>query len=186
MKLQRFRPSTVFVDRDGTLIRDTGYIASPSEVELLPGVAEALRLLNDAGIPVVVVTNQSGIGRGYFDLAAFQAVQARFLDLLAEQGARIDATYYCPHGPEEGCTCRKPGLDLYRAAASEIGVRTEGALYVGDRARDVLPAVALNGVGMLVAGEGGAYDDPVSSAVVRVPDFLTGVRGLLLAPEGDS
>jgi D-glycero-D-manno-heptose 1,7-bisphosphate phosphatase len=181
-----YRPTTVFVDRDGTLIRDTGYVSSPAEVELLPGAAEAVRLLNAAGVPVIVVTNQSGIGRGYFDMSTYRAVQERFLSLLAEAGARIDATYVCPHSPEDGCPCRKPGLGLYLSAASELGVETAGGLYVGDSPRDVLPARELGGVGMLVVGEGGRYDGEVSSDVVLVSDFLTGVRGLLVAPEGDS
>jgi D-glycero-D-manno-heptose 1,7-bisphosphate phosphatase len=181
-----YRPTTVFVDRDGTLIRDTGYVSSPAEVELLPGAAEAVRLLNAAGVPVIVVTNQSGIGRGYFDMSTYRAVQERFLSLLAEAGARIDATYVCPHSPEDGCPCRKPGLGLYLSAASELGVETAGGLYVGDSPRDVLPARELGGVGMLVVGEGGRYDGEVSSDVVLVSDFLTGVRGLLLTPQGDS
>jgi histidinol-phosphate phosphatase family protein len=183
---QGFRPTTVFMDRDGTLIRDTGYVASAADVELLPGAAEAVRLLNAADIPVVVVTNQSGIGRGYFDMAAFEEVQERFLSLLAEAGARIDATYVCPHSPEDGCSCRKPGLGLYLSAAAELGVETAGGLYVGDSPRDVLPAAELAGLGMLVAGEGGKYDGEVSSDVVLVPDLLTGVRGLLRAPGVDS
>ena len=181
-----YRPTTAFVDRDGTLIRDTGYVSSPADVELLPGAAEAVRLLNAAGIPVVVVTNQSGIGRGYFDMAAFHAVQERFLSLLSEAGARIEATYVCPHSPEDGCSCRKPGVGLYLLAAAELGVETAGGLYVGDSPRDSLPARELGGLGMLVAGQGGEYDGEVSSDVVRVSDFLTGVRDLLLAPEGDS
>ena len=181
-----YRPTTVFVDRDGTLIRDTGYISSPADVELLPGAAEAVRLLNAADIPVVVVTNQSGIGRGYFDMSAFRAVQERFVSLLSEAGARIDATYVCPHSPEDGCPCRKPRLGLYLSAAAELGVETAGGLYVGDSPRDALPARELGGLGMLVAGEGGEYDGEVSSDVVLVSDFLTGVRGLFLGPEGDS
>lgn len=179
-----FRPTTAFLDRDGTLIRDTGYVAAPEDVELLPGAAAAVCRLNAAEVPVIVVTNQSGIGRGYFDVTAFESVQERLRSLLAREGARIDATYYCPHAPVERCECRKPGLGLYRLAAAELGVRTAGALYVGDRVRDVSPARALKGLGMLVAGEGGEYDGPVSSDVVRVPDLLTGVRGLHLESGG--
>jgi len=179
------RPPTAFLDRDGTLIRDAGYVGAPDEVELLPGAAEAVRLLNDAGVPVVIVTNQSGIGRGYFEESAFHAVQARLESLLAETGAWIDATYFCPHAPEDGCECRKPGLGLFRAAAADLGFETVGALYAGDRPRDVLPAVALEGLGMLVVREGGTYDGAVPSDVVRTPDLLTGVRELLAVPEED-
>jgi len=178
------RPTTAFLDRDGTLIRDTGYVATPDEVELLAGAAEAVRLLNEAGVPVVVVTNQSGIGRGFFDEPAFRAVQIRLESFLADVGARIEATYFCPHAPADRCGCRKPGLDLYRAAA-DGGFETAGALYAGDRARDVLPALALGGLGMLVAGEDGRYDGHVPSEVILVPDLLTGVRGLLGVPEDD-
>ncbi len=179
------RPTTAFLDRDGTLIRDTGYIAMPDEVELLAGAAEAVRLLNEAGVPVVVVTNQSGIGRGLLDEPAFQAVQVRFESSLAGAGARIDATYFCPHAPADRCGCRKPGLALYRKAA-ENGFETAGALYAGDRVRDVLPALALGGLGMLVAGEKGAYDGHVPSEGILVPDLLTGVRWLLGVPEDDA
>ena len=186
MKLEEFRPATAFLDCDGTLIRDTGYVGDPDDVELLPGAREAVRRLNEAAVPVVIVTNQSGIGRGYFDEAAFRAVQTRLEFLLADDGARIDGTFYCPHTPDDGCECRKPGLGLYSLAAVTLGVETSGGLYAGDRVRDVLPALSLGGVGMLVAGEGGEYDGPVTPGVVRVPDLLTGVRSLHLIREGDS
>ena len=176
------RPTTAFLDRDGTLIRDTGYVSRPDEVELLAGAAEAVRLLNEAGIPVVVVTNQSGIGRGLFDLAAYLAVEARLSELLSARGAKLDATYFCPHAPEDRCDCRKPGLALYRRAADELGVETAGALFAGDRVRDVLPASRLGGRGMLVGGHEEPYDGPVPPGVVRVPDLLTGIRELLGLP----
>jgi D-glycero-D-manno-heptose 1,7-bisphosphate phosphatase len=157
-------------------------VASPQGVELLAGAAEAVRLLNEAGVPVVVVTNQSGIGRRLFDLEAYYRVEARVDELLAAEGARLDATYFCPHAPEEGCDCRKPGLALYRKAEAELGVETAGALFAGDRVRDVLAAVQLGGRGMLVAGEEAPYDGEVPPGVVRVPDLLTGVRELLGLP----
>jgi len=178
-------PTAAFLDRDGTVIRDTGYVSSPEEVELLPGAAEAVRLLNRAGVPVVVVTNQSGIGRGCFAESEFSAVQDRVESLLRAAGARIDATYFCPHVPEDGCECRKPGLGLYLKAAAEAGLDLAGALYAGDRARDVLPALELGGKGLLVADEAGRYDDPVPPECLRAPDLLAGVRMLLPDPEGD-
>jgi histidinol-phosphate phosphatase family protein len=185
VRREGYRPTTAFLDRDGTLIRDTGYVGNPDEVVLLPGAGEAVHRLNDAGVPVVIVTNQSGIGRGYFDVSAFRAVQARLESLLADQGARIDGTFHCPHAPGDGCECRKPGLALYALAAEKLGVETKDGLYVGDRSRDVLPAVSLDGLGMLVAGEGGEYDGPEMSGVIRVPDLLTGIKGLRLVPEED-
>lgn len=176
------RPTTAFLDRDGTLIRDTGYVSTPEEVELLAGAAEAVRLLNEAGVPVVVVTNQSGIGRGLFDLSAYLSVEARVAELLSAGGAKLSATYYCPHAPEDRCECRKPGLALYRRAADELGVETAGALYAGDRLRDVLPASRLGGRGMLVGGRDEPYDGRVPPGVARVSDLLTGVRELLGLP----
>lgn len=173
------KPTAAFLDRDGTLMRDTGYVSDPDEVVLIPGAAEAVRLLNEAEVPVVVVTNQSGIGRGYFGLGAFLLVQARLEELLAGHGARIDATYYCPHVPEDGCECRKPGLELYRRGAAEHGVSTAGGLYAGDRVRDVAPAAVLGGAGVLVARDDGTYDAPAPPDVLRVPDLLTGVRRVL-------
>ncbi len=178
-------PTAAFLDRDGTVIRDTGYLSSPEDVVLLPGAAEAVRLLNRARIRVVIVTNQSGIARGYFGEAEFRAVQERVESLLRAAGARIDATYFCPHAPEDKCDCRKPGLGLYRKAASEVGLDLAGALYVGDRASDVLPAVELGGMGLLVAGRAGAYDDSVPLECLRAPDLLAGVRMFLPDSEDD-
>ncbi|HEX7239268.1 MAG TPA: HAD-IIIA family hydrolase, partial [Longimicrobiaceae bacterium] len=103
------RPA-VFLDRDGTVIHDAHYLADPEGVRLLPGAAEAVARLNRAGVPVVLVTNQSGIGRGLFSEADFRAVQDRVEALLAAGGARIDAVYHCPHAPDADppCDCRKP------------------------------------------------------------------------------
>lgn len=143
----------VFLDRDGTIIRDAEYIRDPAEVELLPGAANALRRLNDAGIPVVVVTNQSGIARGFFTESDYQRVHARMEELLAaERGARIDATYFCPHHPDftGPCDCRKPRTLLFERAATQLDLSTEGSWYLGDRLRDIQPARQLLGTGIMV------------------------------------
>lgn len=177
-------PHAVFLDRDGTVIRDTGYLSDPMDVELVPGAAEAIRTLNDLGVPVVIVTNQSGIGRGCYDEAAFRSVQAETSRLLAERGAHTDAVFHCPHAPGEGCSCRKPGLGMYERAARELGVELSRCWYVGDRPSDVLPAAATGGTPLLVAGTGGGYDDPVPPGCARAPDLLTGIRRLLEASVG--
>ena len=142
----------VFLDRDGLLFRDSGFVASPDDVELLPGVAEAIRQLNDASIPAIVVTNQSGIARGYLTVADYERVRARLDALLAEHGARLDASYYCPHHPgfTGPCECRKPGLLLYRQAATALGIDLARSTFIGDRWRDIAPALALGGRGILV------------------------------------
>ena len=172
-------PDVVFLDRDGTIMQDPGYLSDPARVELLPGATEAIRRLNQCGVRVVIVTNQSGIGRGYYDEVDFRAVQAEVERRLASGGARVDAVYHCPHAPDEGCACRKPGLQLYLQAASELGIDLSRALYVGDRASDVLPALATGGVGLLVAGTDGGYDGSAPAECARAPDLLTGVSNVL-------
>jgi D-glycero-D-manno-heptose 1,7-bisphosphate phosphatase len=144
----------VFLDRDGTLIEDAHYIGSPDRVALLPGAAEAVRRLNEAGWPVIVVTNQSGIARGLFTHADYERVRDRVNALLAVKGARIDDTRICPHHPEftGPCECRKPGTLLFREAARAHDLDVARSWYIGDRLRDVLPALALGGRGILVAG----------------------------------
>jgi histidinol-phosphate phosphatase family protein len=145
------RPAAFF-DRDGTLIGDTGYVRDPNAVSLLPGVGAALRRLNEAGVPVVVITNQSGIARGRLTSADYEAVSARVAELLARDGGRIDATYHCPHHPEftGPCDCRKPGVLLFQRAAADHGLDLARSVYIGDRWRDVAPAATLGGRGILV------------------------------------
>ena len=147
----------VFLDRDGTIIEDTGYVASAAEVRLLPGAAAAIARLNAAGIAAVVVTNQSGIARGLLDEAAYAATACRLDDLLAAEGARLAAHYHCPHHPDftGPCECRKPGLLLYRRAAEDHGLDLQGSWWVGDRIRDVLPAGRLGGRGVLIESQAG-------------------------------
>lgn len=173
------RPA-VFLDRDGTVIADRHYLADPDGVSLLHGAAEAIARLNRAGIPVLLVTNQSGIGRGFFSEVDFVAVQERMLQLLAAEGARLDGVYHCPHAPdyEPPCDCRKPGLGLFRRAAAEHGLDLARSWYIGDRVRDVAPAAQLGGSAILVGG--GHPDDPESPAFVeRMPDLAEAVERVL-------
>jgi D-glycero-D-manno-heptose 1,7-bisphosphate phosphatase len=145
----------VFLDRDGTVIEDRHYLADPEGVALLPGAAAAIARLNRAGLPVLLVTNQSGIGRGYFTEADFEAVQRRVISLLTAEGARLDGVYYCPHAPQAfpTCDCRKPATGLFLRAAEEHGIDPGRSLFVGDRLRDVLPARTFGGSAYLVRGD---------------------------------
>jgi D-glycero-D-manno-heptose 1,7-bisphosphate phosphatase len=143
-------PSAVFLDRDGTIIEDAHYLSKPEQVRLLPGAAEAIARVNAAMVPAVVITNQSGIGRGIFTDDDHQRITDRLNELLDEKGARIDATYHCPHRPDEECECRKPGTLLFRNAADEHGIDLTRALYIGDRFRDVEPGIVLGGNGVLI------------------------------------
>lgn len=136
-----------FLDRDGTIIRDASYVRDPADVVLLPHAADAVRRLNEHGIVVVLVTNQSGIARGYLNHDDYALVHARVEALLAEQGAHLDASYMCPHLPEltGPCDCRKPGLGLYKQAIAEHELDATKSLFAGDRWRDVQPGRALGG-----------------------------------------
>ena len=147
------RPA-LFIDRDGTLIADAHYLADPAGVRLLPGAAAAIARANASGVPVVIVTNQSGIARGLITPAQYDAVRERTETLLARQGARVDATYHCPHWPAVTgpCDCRKPGLGMYQQASAALGIRLGRSAYIGDRWRDVQPAQATGGIGVLVPG----------------------------------
>jgi histidinol-phosphate phosphatase family protein len=143
-------PSAVFLDRDGTIIKDANYISRPEQVELIDGAAEAISRINAALVPVIVVTNQSGIGRGFYTLADYARVRERVQELLEQHGARIDATYMCPHKPEDGCLCRKPGTLLFERASEDLGIDLSSALFIGDRLRDIEPAKKFGARGVLI------------------------------------
>lgn len=147
------RPA-LFIDRDGTIIADAHYLADPSGVRLLPGASAAIARANMSGMLVIVVTNQSGIARGLITPAQYDAVRTRTEGLLGEHGARVDATYHCPHWAEitGPCDCRKPGLGMYRKAAADFDIDLARSAYIGDRWRDVQPARATGGLGVLVPG----------------------------------
>jgi D-glycero-D-manno-heptose 1,7-bisphosphate phosphatase len=145
------RPA-VFLDRDGTIIEDPGFVTDPGAVRLLPGAALAISRLNRAALPAIVVTNQSGIARGLLDEAAYAATTRRLDELLSESGAHLDAHYHCPHHPDftGPCECRKPGLLLYQQAAADHRLDLARSWWVGDRLRDLLPAERFNGRGLLI------------------------------------
>jgi D-glycero-D-manno-heptose 1,7-bisphosphate phosphatase len=150
------RPAA-FLDRDGTLIEDRGYLRDPSAMRLLPGAADAILRLNRAGVAAVVVTNQSGIARGLLSETDYQAAVARLDQLLEAAGARLDGHYHCPHHPEitGACDCRKPGPLLYRRAADELDLDPSRSWWIGDRVRDIAGAMAFRGQGVLVlTGDG--------------------------------
>ena len=147
----------VFVDRDGTLIEEVGYLDRPERVVLYPWTIDAVRLLNRAGVRVIVLTNQSGVARGFFPEAVVQQVHDHITALLAEGGARIDAYYYCPHHPDgriaeftRACECRKPGRGLVDRAARDLGIDPAKSFTVGDRWLDVAVARRVGARGILV------------------------------------
>lgn len=167
-------PSAVFLDRDGTIIKDVHYLSQPEQVELIDGAADAIARINAALVPVVVVTNQSGIGRGFYTLADYARVRERLDDLLEQHGARIDATYMCPHKPEDGCQCRKPGTLLFERASADLGIELSSALFIGDRLRDIEPATRFGARGVLVPTERTSASEIASAEKsARVADSLS-------------
>jgi D,D-heptose 1,7-bisphosphate phosphatase len=131
------RRRAIFLDRDGTVTIDTGYPSDPDEVELLPGAADGLRTLRDRGWALVLVSNQSGVGRGMITPEQAQAVHDRLMVALRASGVELDGAYYCPHAPDDACECRKPRSGLLRRAAAELRLDLAGSVMVGDRQSDI-------------------------------------------------
>ncbi|NQT74859.1 MAG: D-glycero-beta-D-manno-heptose 1,7-bisphosphate 7-phosphatase [Chloroflexi bacterium] len=127
----------VFIDRDGTISEDVNYCSSVEDFHILPTVPEAIRLLNDVGFKVVLITNQSGISRGYFTEAILAEIHAKMESELVKYGAYIDAIYYCPHQPDDGCGCRKPKPGLLTKAAEELGIDLKFSYMIGDMQKDI-------------------------------------------------
>jgi histidinol-phosphate phosphatase family protein len=172
-----------FLDRDGTIIRDTEYLRDPDQVELLPGAAAAIRRLNEAGWMVIVVTNQSGIARGLLTEQDYERVRMRVDKLIAADGARIDASYHCPHHPDftGACECRKPGLQLYSTAVADHNLDPARSWFVGDRLRDVSPADHFGGNSVLLivdstpdADRQAVGDRRTADSLAAAVDFIVG------------
>lgn len=139
------------LDRDGTINIDSAdYIKSPLEWRPLPGALEAIAKLNHAGWHVVVATNQSGLGRGLFDVASLNAMHAKMHTMLAAVGGRVDAIFYCPHTPDDRCHCRKPDSGLFEQISERFGVDLRGVPAVGDSPRDLIAGSALGCASHLV------------------------------------
>jgi histidinol-phosphate phosphatase family protein len=173
-----------FLDRDGTLTEERGYARTTEDVVLLPGAAPAVRLLNERRVAAVVITNQSGVGRGYFTLEDLRAQHEKLRSLLAGEGAVLDGIYACPHHPDDHCACRKPRTLLLERAARDLDLDLGRSWAIGDRAEDVSLGVEGAAGGVLVrtgygdeavtAGRAGAL---IGAAVF--PDVLAAVTHLL-------
>jgi D-glycero-D-manno-heptose 1,7-bisphosphate phosphatase len=149
--------AAVFVDRDGCLTEEVGYVNHVSRIRLLPRAADAIRRLNGAGVPAIMVTNQAGIARGYFTEALLHAAHAEMVRQLAAAGARLDGLYVCLHHPDEGeppyrmnCDCRKPRPGLLQRAARELRLDLAGSVMVGDKISDVAVGQSVGAAGVLV------------------------------------
>jgi D-glycero-D-manno-heptose 1,7-bisphosphate phosphatase len=187
------RQAAIFLDRDGTINEDIGYASHPDELHIYSFAAEAIRLINQAGFKVIVVTNQSGIARGLYDEAMLAAIHEKLTAELARQGARIDAVYYCPHHPRIGnqtykkeCSCRKPQTAMLEQAAREHHINLAESFVIGDKASDINLATNAGAQGVLVMT---GYGSSTLANLERLPcypaiigeDLLEAVRLILSA-----
>lgn len=157
----------IFLDRDGTVNEEREYIASPDELCLVPGSAEAIRLANASGYKVVVITNQSAIARGLITEETLKDIHDRLVELLATSGARIDGIYYCPHHPDIGvppyrsrCECRKPLPGMLTRAATDLDIDLTRSFMIGDRIIDVQTGNSAGAYSILVRSGYGSEDEP--------------------------
>jgi D-glycero-D-manno-heptose 1,7-bisphosphate phosphatase len=173
------RRPAAFLDRDGTIIADAGYLSDPAGVELLPGAAPGLRRLAGAGFALVIATNQSGIARGLYAEADFRAVQARLTAELAEHGVALAGVYHCPHHPDHTgpCDCRKPAAGMFLRASEELELDLGSSIFVGDSPRDVRFAAAVGARAFLVDPSAAA---PVERGGATVVANLDAVADLVL------
>lgn len=145
-----YRNAAVFLDRDGTINEDTGYIDSPERLSIIDGVSSAIKRLNSKGFKVIIITNQSGIARGYFSKDAADAVNTRLIEVLEKQGAHLDGIYYCPHHPDDNCECRKPKTGMLEKAKEDMHIDFKQSYVIGDKVSDVEIARNIGGKGILV------------------------------------
>jgi D-glycero-D-manno-heptose 1,7-bisphosphate phosphatase len=170
----------VFLDRDGTLNEDTGYPADFRQVHIYPEAFEAVRRLKRAGFAAVVVTHQSGLGRGYFDAAELEELHARFYEEFARRGAALDAIYSCPHAPDGAgrtdCSCAKPQPGLGMRAAAELGLDLGASFMVGDKPDDVLFGLSIGAAPVLVCtGYGRAASAALAARGIRPAHEAAGI-----------
>ncbi len=159
----------VFLDRDGTIARDINYCRRVEDFEILPTVPQAIRLLNENGFKVVVITNQSGIARGYFTEQTLGLIHKKMHDELARYKARVDAVYFCPHHPDEDCLCRKPKPALLQQAAAEMGIDFTLSYMLGDRQMDIQAGKAVGCKTVLVIT---GSDREEYQLINQAPDYI--------------
>jgi histidinol-phosphate phosphatase family protein len=140
----------VFLDRDGTIIEEKNYLSDPAQVNILPGVGRGLQLLSNHGFKLILTTNQSGIARKYFTLSQLKSVHKKMVMLLAKSGVKLDAIYYCPHAPDDRCSCRKPLIGMILKAKTRFNLDLTKSYSIGDKLTDVQLAHNFNGKGILV------------------------------------
>jgi D-glycero-D-manno-heptose 1,7-bisphosphate phosphatase len=160
------------LDRDGTVVIDKVYLSDPADLEFAPGAIEGLRLMRDAGLRFILVTNQSGVARGYFDEKTLDGIHARLRAMLAGEGIDLEAIYHCPHGPWDDCRCRKPQPGLLLDAMADFCFSPDEAVLIGDSDADMGAAAAAGVKGIRVA----APDTSKNAAPDVAADFTVAAR----------
>lgn len=159
----------VILDRDGTIIIERVYLADQNLVELLPNVTQGLHMMRSLGLGLVIVTNQSAIERGYLSLAGLDLIHARMLQMLAAEGLAVDGIFFCPHLPERGCSCRKPGTEMVEKAARSLGFNPAESFVIGDKPCDIELGQRMSASTFLVRTGYGAQEESINSAQ---PDYI--------------
>jgi D-glycero-D-manno-heptose 1,7-bisphosphate phosphatase len=185
--MEQIRKRYVALDRDGVIIIEKEYLSDPGGVEIEAGAIEGMRRMHELGLGLVVVTNQSGVGRGYYDLAAVDRVHRRMLDLLGPAGGWIEGIYVCPHSPEQSCDCRKPKTGLLQRAASELGFDPAESFVIGDKASDVEMGRNAGAVSILVrTGYGREHEARGTARPDYAADDLAAAAAIIARALGDA
>lgn len=173
------------LDRDGTIVVDHGYLDDPARLEFADGAVEGLKLLSARGWRLVVITNQSGVGRGYFSAAQMAAVNLRLTHMLRLVDVPLEGIYVCPHAPQDRCACRKPELELMRRAAADIGFDPRAACVIGDKESDVEFGRRAGAATVLIAPQARppvrSSADAVVANLAEAARYLTEVKGAAIA-----
>ncbi len=174
MKKKRY----VLLDRDGTIIVEKNYLSNPDDIKFLPGVIDALKKLRKLGLGLLIITNQSGIGRKYFDLATLEKIHQKLTDLLLKSGVILDDIYFCPHIPEDNCLCRKPKVELVKKAMTKHNFEPKLCFTVGDNQGDIELGKNIGATTILVKT---GYGEKIAQDGSIKPNFV--VRDLLAAAD---
>ena len=159
----------VVLDRDGTIIEECSYLSDPEQIKLIPGATQALRELREMGFGLVVITNQSGVGRGFFDEARLREIHERMRQMLEAEGVWLDGLYFCPHKPDDGCLCRKPGVSLMEKASTELSFDPQASIVIGDKGSDIEMGRCVRATTLLVRT---GYGAQVATNSSIEPDYI--------------
>lgn len=177
------RSPAIFLDRDGTILNEPGYLSDVRKMIFYPGVFDALARLQGVGYKLVVITNQSGVGRGYFTLGALKKINQRFVRIMSAHSVRIDGIYFCPHLPQAGCVCRKPKPTLAQRAARDLNLDLKHSFMIGDQVRDMRLAKNIGVPGLLVlTGSGRRSRAKASRLSAKVTRSLSSAADWILSP----